>query len=78
MLSEPLGRRFEVSRLPFAALLTADGTLAAKGLVNTREHLESLVESMETGIATLQDYLHATGALADHPSAVARERRELA
>jgi hypothetical protein len=25
--------------------------------VNTREHLESLVESMLSGIATLQDYV---------------------
>jgi hypothetical protein len=25
--------------------------------VNTREHLESLAESMETGISTLQDYI---------------------
>ena len=57
LLSEQLGRRFEVSRLPFAALIAADGTLAGKGLVNTREHLESLVESMNTGIPTLQDYL---------------------
>ena len=29
----------------------------SKGLVNTREHLESLVESMESGIDTLQDYI---------------------
>ncbi len=57
ILSEALGRRFEVSRLPFAALIAADGTLAGKGLVNSREHLESLLESMETGVATLQDYL---------------------
>jgi D-amino-acid dehydrogenase len=34
-----------------------DGTLKSKGLVNTREHLESMVESMETGIESLQDYV---------------------
>ena len=38
-------------------LIGADGTLKSKGLVNTREHLESLIEAMDTGIATLQEYV---------------------
>jgi hypothetical protein len=29
----------------------------AKGLVNTREHLESLFEAMERGIASIQDFV---------------------
>lgn len=57
LLSRALGLRFGVSHLPFAVLIGADGTLAARGLVNTREHLESLLESMRTGIASLQAYL---------------------
>ena len=57
VLSEKLGRQYEVSKLPFAVLIGADGTLQSKGLVNTREHLESLIEAMDTGIATLQDYV---------------------
>lgn len=57
VLSEKLGMSFEVSKLPFAALIGADGTLQSKGLVNTREHIESLIEAMDTGIATLQDYV---------------------
>lgn len=57
VLSEKLGRAYEVSKLPFAVLIGADGTLQSKGLVNTREHLESLIEAMDTGIATLQDYV---------------------
>jgi len=57
VVSQPLGLAYAVSKLPFAALIGADGVLKAKGLVNTREHLESLVESMETGIETLQDYV---------------------
>ena len=48
---------FAVSKLPFAVLIGADGKLKSKGLVNTREHLESLVESMDTGVASLQDYV---------------------
>ena len=48
---------YEVSKLPFAILVGADGTLQSKGLVNTREHLESLIEAMDSGVATLQDYV---------------------
>ena len=57
VLSEKLGMSFEVSKLPFAVLIGVDGTLQSKGLVNTREHLESLIEAMDTGIGTLQDYV---------------------
>ena len=57
VLSEKLGMTYEVSKLPFAVLIGADGSLQSKGLVNTREHLESLIEAMDTGIATLQDYV---------------------
>lgn len=56
VVSTALGLGYAVGKLPFAALIGADGTLRGKGLVNTREHLESLVEAMRTGIATLQDY----------------------
>jgi methylamine dehydrogenase accessory protein MauD len=57
VLSESLGLSYQVSKLPFAVLIGADGTLQSKGLVNTREHLESLIEAMDTGYATLQDYV---------------------
>ena len=57
VLSQSLGLRYGVSKLPFAVLLGADGTLLGKGLVNTREHLESLVESARLGITTVQDYV---------------------
>jgi len=57
VLSEQLGLTYHVSKLPFAVLIGADGSLQSKGLVNTREHLESLVEAMDSGIATLQDYV---------------------
>ena len=63
IVSQALGMKFAVSKLPFAALIGPDGTLRSKGLVNTREHLESLAESMETGIDTLQDYMK----LVDNP-----------
>ena len=57
VLSQAFGMAYHVSKLPFALLIGADGSLQSKGLVNTREHLESLVEAMDSGIATLQDYV---------------------
>ena len=57
VLSEALGMEYRVSKLPFAVLIDSDGTLASLGLVNTREHLESLVEAMRTGVATIQEYV---------------------
>lgn len=57
VLSQEFGMAYHVSKLPFALLIGADGSLHSKGLVNTREHLESLVEAMDSGIATLQDYV---------------------
>ncbi len=56
VLSAPLGMTFQVSRLPFAALLDEAGILRARGLINSREHLESLFEAKRLGVASLQDY----------------------
>jgi methylamine dehydrogenase accessory protein MauD len=57
VLSEALGRTHEVAKLPFAVLIDRVGVLRAKGLVNTREHLESLIEARDLGVATVQAYL---------------------
>lgn len=67
VISEGLGIAYEVSKLPFALLIGGDGTLHSKGLVNTREHLESLVEAMDTGVATLQDYMGSIESEFDNP-----------
>ena len=61
VVSQELGLRYGVSRLPFAVLIGADGVLLGRGLVNTREHLESLTESWRSGVATLQDFVRSTG-----------------
>jgi methylamine dehydrogenase accessory protein MauD len=52
-----IGLRFGVGKLPYAILLDAQGVVAAKGLVNSREHLESLVVAHETGVPSVQAYL---------------------
>lgn len=57
VVSKPLGLAFVVEKLPFAALIDKAGVLRARGLVNSREHLESLFEAHERGVASLQEYL---------------------
>ncbi len=57
ILSLELGMKFEVGKLPFAVLIDSSGVLRSKGLVNNREHLESLVEAMDSGFTSIQDYL---------------------
>jgi methylamine dehydrogenase accessory protein MauD len=57
VVSAALGLSYQVSRLPYAVLIDAGGVLRARGLVNSREHLESLFEAQRLGVASLQDYL---------------------
>ena len=59
LVSAPLGIAYQVSRLPFAALIDAQGVLRARGIVNSREHLESLFEAKRLGVASIQDYFEA-------------------
>jgi methylamine dehydrogenase accessory protein MauD len=61
VVSAALGLAYQVGRLPFAALLDERGILRARGLVNSREHLESLFEAKRLGVASLQEYF--SGAL---------------
>lgn len=57
VLSEALGRAFGVSKLPYGVLLDETGRVASLGLINNREHLESLFEAKERGVASIQDFL---------------------
>ncbi len=62
LLSEALGRALGISRLPHAVLVAPDGTISAMGLVNNREHVESLFEAQARGVASLQEYLERASA----------------
>ena len=62
VLSTELGMAFRVSRLPYAVLLDAQGVVAAKGLVNSREQLDSLLNAHEMGTPTIQQYLSGSAA----------------
>jgi methylamine dehydrogenase accessory protein MauD len=57
LLSQPLGLAYRVPRLPWAVLIDARGVLRSQGLVNSREHLESLLEAEALGVASLQEHL---------------------
>ena len=51
------GLAYQIGKLPYAVLLDETGTVRAKA-VNTREHLESLFEAKERGVASLQQFVH--------------------
>ena len=59
LLSSELGMTFKVSRLPYAILIDEQGRVRSKGLVNSREQIESLFNAKELGVATVQEYLGA-------------------
>jgi len=63
--SPQVGMTFQVGKLPYAILIDEDGVIRAKGLVNSREHLESLAIARETGYGTIQAYLKAQGYVKD-------------
>ena len=57
VVSEQLGRSYGVAKLPYGVLIDEAGKLASSGLVNTREHLESLFVAKETGVSSIQQFL---------------------
>jgi methylamine dehydrogenase accessory protein MauD len=59
LLSSELGIGYRVGRLPHAVLIDAAGIIRSTGMVNSREHLESLFEANERGVASLQEFMAA-------------------
>src|SRR4051812_7737240 len=59
VVSTEAGMTYQVGKLPYAVLIGSDGTVRAKGLVNSREDLESLMIANELGFASIQDYVRA-------------------
>ena len=52
-----VGRAYGVEKLPHSVLLDETGTMLSKGLVNSREHLESLIVAHEMGLKSVQEYI---------------------
>jgi methylamine dehydrogenase accessory protein MauD len=61
VVSEHLGRSYGVAKLPYAVLIDESGKLSSTGLVNTREHLESLFVAKERGVSDIQQFLSQRG-----------------
>ncbi len=56
VLSTELGMAFEIGKLPYAVLLDENGVVRGQGLVNSREHIESLFEAKRLEMASIQDF----------------------
>jgi methylamine dehydrogenase accessory protein MauD len=57
LLSTELGLSYRVAKLPYAVLIDETGVIRSTGLINSREHLESLFEARERGVATVQEFI---------------------
>jgi methylamine dehydrogenase accessory protein MauD len=57
VISSALGMAYQINRLPYAVLLDDRGVVLTRGIINSREHLESLFEAKKLGVASLQAYL---------------------
>lgn len=57
VVSRSLGVSYRVGKLPYAYLIDPEGVLVTGGLVNSREHLESIFNAKELSVASVQDYL---------------------
>lgn len=88
-LSTQLGMTWQVAKLPYAVLVDAAGVVRSHGIVNSREHLESLVEARDLGVASIQEFArqhgigdaHAHGHAHEHQPAgdpASRERAKVA
>lgn len=58
VVSRSLGIAYGVAKLPYAVLVDAAGKIASMGIVNSREHLDSLFEAKERNVASIQEYLN--------------------
>lgn len=63
VVSELLGKTFGVSKLPYAVLIDEQGKIASLGIINSREHLDSLFEAKERKVASIQEYMSKRGAV---------------
>ena len=66
LLSQVVGLAYQISKLPYGVLIDASGTVVTHGLINNREHLESLLEAQDLGFSSIQSFRAASGAAA-HP-----------
>ena len=58
VVSELVGKSYGVSKLPYAVLIDENQSVASMGIVNSREHLDSLFEAKERNVASIQEYMN--------------------
>ena len=56
LISEEIGRAYGIGKVPYAVLIGANGRIITFGIVNNREHIESLFQAREDGVDSLQEY----------------------
>ena len=59
VVSKELGTQFGIAKLPYAVLIDEKGIVRAQGLINTREHVESLFEAQALGVGSVQEFLQS-------------------
>ena len=57
VVSELVGKQYGVSKLPYAVLIDDAQKVVSMGIVNSREHIDSLFEAKERKVASIQDYM---------------------
>ena len=60
VLSSDVGMTYRIGKLPYGVMIDDAGVIRAKGLLNTREHLESLIEAKQMGVPSIQQFLQST------------------
>ncbi len=58
LISELLGKTYGISKLPYGVLIDKQGVIRSMGIINSREHLDSLFEAKEHKVASIQDYMN--------------------
>lgn len=61
VVSRDLGMKYRVGKLPYAYLIDENGVLRTGGLVNSREHLESIFNAAELDVGSVQEYIERHG-----------------
>ena len=56
LISEEIGRAYGIGKVPYAVLIGANGKIITFGIVNNREHIESLFQAREDGVGSMQEY----------------------
>lgn len=59
VISPVVGMTYGIGKLPYAVLIDHEGVVRSKGLVNSREHLESLLTAQESGFTSIQEFIES-------------------